>query len=291
MGLFTPAWKSENEKRALKAVAKMTNQRKLARAAKDALHCSVRQAAVEKLTNQALLADVAKNAKDDNRGWGVTLSDVRQAAVEKLTDQTLLADVAKNAKNTDTSWRRTGSDVCQAAVRKLTDPILLADVAKYAEDNYARKSAVEKLTDPTVLACIARNDINYLVRKTATVELIGPVEKCTDPAVLVDAAKNDGSVTVRKEAIVNLIKYGHLKEALDSIYCFKYDTKEQINLASLLIDLAAKSDRPLKVQWKEIKNWIEWIPVIPHNDSDFSDCHDDVAAKHAPSFPPYPIES
>jgi hypothetical protein len=36
MGLFTPAWKSRNEKRALKAVKKMTDQQKLEIVAKEA---------------------------------------------------------------------------------------------------------------------------------------------------------------------------------------------------------------------------------------------------------------
>jgi hypothetical protein len=90
MGLFTPAWKSNNEKRALRSIEKMTDPEKLKRVVKEAENRYVRKAAVEKLTDQNVLADVAKNDSD---------SDVRKAAVEKLTDQNVLADVAKNSND------------------------------------------------------------------------------------------------------------------------------------------------------------------------------------------------
>jgi hypothetical protein len=84
MELFTPAWKSENLYRALYAVEKMTDQKKLAMVAKEAKNWKVRKAAVEKLTDQNMLADVAKTDSD---------SGVREAAVAKLANQSVLADM------------------------------------------------------------------------------------------------------------------------------------------------------------------------------------------------------
>jgi hypothetical protein len=60
MELYTLAWKSENEERALRAI--------------------------EKITDRNLLVDIAKNAGD---------SDVRKVAVEKLICQNVYADVVK----------------------------------------------------------------------------------------------------------------------------------------------------------------------------------------------------
>jgi hypothetical protein len=82
---------------------------------------------------------------------------------------------------------------------------------------------------------------------------------------------------------------------LESICCFKYDTIAKIDLANILVNRVKKSDQPLKVQWKAIKDWIEKIPVYHYDYSETigNDCwteHDD-CRKAAPSFPPYPFES
>jgi hypothetical protein len=103
MGLFTPAWKSKNKKRALRAVGKMTDQEKLGRVAKEAYCREARVPAVEKLADPAVLAYIAKNDSD---------SSVRLAAVKRVTDPAVLADIAKNDSD---------SDVCIAAAHKLVE--------------------------------------------------------------------------------------------------------------------------------------------------------------------------
>jgi hypothetical protein len=65
MKFFTPAWKSENEERALHAVEKMTGQKKLAKVAKKSGHWRVRKAAVEKLTGPEALKNVAEKYFSD----------------------------------------------------------------------------------------------------------------------------------------------------------------------------------------------------------------------------------
>jgi hypothetical protein len=120
-----------------------------------------------------------------------------------------------------------------------------------------------------VLSDIAKNDKSEYVREAV-------VEKLTDQTVLADIAKNNEYASVRIIAIANLIMQNLLKEALESIYCFKYDTEDKINLANILVNLAKKSDRPLKAQWRAIKSWVKMIPDIPHEDMSNYDCHRDI---------------
>jgi uncharacterized protein YkvS len=188
MRLFRPAWNSKNPDSAVKAVAKIKDEAKLARIAKEAWCWQACVAAVERITNPVLLADVARNDK----GY----SDVRKAAVERLTDQSVLVDVARNDKC---------FFVRLAAVERLTDPSVLADVARNDNDNDVRKAAVERLTDQSVLAYVARNDKYYSVRLAA-------VERLTDPSVLADIARNDRDSYVRKAAVERLTDPGVLAD-------------------------------------------------------------------------------
>jgi hypothetical protein len=84
MKLFRPAWDSKNEKRALKAVAKITDQAMLARVAKEARYTRPRILAIERVDDQILLADLA--TKDSHY-------HVRRTAVKRLTDPLLLAKI------------------------------------------------------------------------------------------------------------------------------------------------------------------------------------------------------
>jgi hypothetical protein len=94
MGLFTPIWKSKNEKRALRAVRKMTDQKKLEMIIKEDERRDIRIAAVKNLTNQTLLANIVKNDDD----W-----DVRRVAVERLFAPDKLKDVVEYFSNINIS--------------------------------------------------------------------------------------------------------------------------------------------------------------------------------------------
>jgi len=103
MGFFKPAWQSDNKDKALRAVAKETDQLKLAEIIETAPLYDVRIAAVEKLTDQKTLADIAK---DFNDGLEETiyidqivsvnrqLGSMQKVAIKQLTDQKVIADVA-----------------------------------------------------------------------------------------------------------------------------------------------------------------------------------------------------
>ena len=84
MRLFRPAWDSKNEKRAVKAIKKLTDQNVLVDVAKNAKYSIVRVAAVKKITDQIVLADIAKYDND---------REVCIAAAVKITDEILLSNL------------------------------------------------------------------------------------------------------------------------------------------------------------------------------------------------------
>jgi hypothetical protein len=215
MGLFTPAWKSKNEKRALRAIEKMTDQKKLSEAAKTAESWKVRKASAEKIIDQITLARIAINDSDSN---------VRLAAVGKITHPAILAKIAESAIDSlaeaeksydklasearrlygsnviskEEYLRKIGwqchSDVRIAATEKITDQTTLRKVALNDPDNNVCELAVKKLTDQSALAGIAKNGKYRNVR-------IAAIEKITDQSVFADVAKNDKDIDVRKAAV------------------------------------------------------------------------------------------
>jgi hypothetical protein len=129
MWIFKPAWESEDEKRRMEAVRKMTDVEKLKELALTASDKNVRIAAVEKITDREVLKEFA-----------LTVSDkyVRWVAVGKITDQEILKEVALK----DSNWV-----IRKTAVEKITDEAVLIEVA--LKDKYwrVRDEAVYKITD------------------------------------------------------------------------------------------------------------------------------------------------
>lgn len=235
MGLFKLVWVSGNQKKAVKAAGKLTDQTELACAAseteyqraisaavavahikdqavltgiaKDDKDCYMRAAAVKRITDQAFLTDIAKNAAE-----GFT----RVSAAEKLTDQTVaqavFVDVAKSddwigyraavkkitdqAALTDVA-KSSGWFARDAAVEKITDRVLLTDVAKNAANSYTRIMAAEKLADQTVAQAVFSNVAKNDSNHVARCKA---VEKITDQNVLADIFNNDENVKVRQAA-------------------------------------------------------------------------------------------
>jgi len=234
MELFKPAWKSNDETKAIKAVAEISDQQKLAKIAKEAPYWKTRIAALKKidpLQHQSLLFDLIKNdaiyqVRDIARSLSEkaqqmaqrNLISTRVALIEKSTDQMFLANVAKSDED---------SSICIAAAKKLTDQTLLFDVAKSAKyyrdvrniavgkldsqqlqalladiaknykDFYLCSAAIEKLTDQTTLADIAKNHKDFYLCSAA-------IEKLTDQTTLADIAKNHKDTSVRSVAIKKL---------------------------------------------------------------------------------------
>jgi hypothetical protein len=108
MGLFKPAWMSNNIDKAVKAVKEITDQAILIRVILEVQWERPRLEAISKITDETILADIAKKDAED----------VGDAVIDKLVSQTVLTDVAKNSNNGTVRVR---------AVKKLTDLSLLAD--------------------------------------------------------------------------------------------------------------------------------------------------------------------
>ena len=87
MGLFTPAWKSDNEEKALAFIEKCDNQEKLKIIALEKIKETRRIAAIKKLTDQVTLAEIVQKEGFLETG---------KAALEKMTDQTVLKEIAQN---------------------------------------------------------------------------------------------------------------------------------------------------------------------------------------------------
>ena len=203
MGIFKPAWMSENESKALKAVSKLMDEATLAIVWKEARNRTVREAAVEKLTDQEVLAEVAK--KDGN---------LYILAISKLTDNKLLADIIKSVSS---------HEVIEEAFEKLASlhfqsdiDILSTDIAVNATDAWARIKAIQMLTDHRVLANIAKSGETGLEKEKAVGRLI-------DRVLLADIAENDESESVREIA---LIRFKRISESdTDSEKCMTPEKK------------------------------------------------------------------
>lgn len=85
MGLFSPAWKSKNPQKRLKAVEKLDDQNVLMTLAAQDPSKEVRLAAIPKIKNAAFLIQLAQNIGD---------FDLSEAAVKHIADQAAIVDLA-----------------------------------------------------------------------------------------------------------------------------------------------------------------------------------------------------
>ena len=89
MGLFTPKWMSDDQSKALKAVEKITDPRKLAEVAVNAKDQVVVSNAIERIHDEVVLA-------------GITLGNANtypiEKALERVTNSDLLKQIADEAE-------------------------------------------------------------------------------------------------------------------------------------------------------------------------------------------------
>jgi hypothetical protein len=269
MGLFGPAWKSNNEYIACSVVKRITDQDKLAQIVKESESRLVRLTALENLTDQTVLAEVAR--KDSDR-------QVYRAAVKNLTDQTLLAEIALKDSN---------YSVREAAVEKLTDQKALAEIAILDSYGYVRHVAVKNLTDQTWLAEVAKRGEKD-VSEAAT-------KKLTDNDLLIEIAGKSKNIISRVLAYKKLnVITSELEELLLSV--FKEGHREKY---SIIIEYTKSHPSEVKPLWKMIST--EFLSFSSHTDySDWngyddngtgrSYAHHTDVHREVPVFPPYPFE-
>ena len=176
MGLFTPAWKSENRLKAVNAARNCKNQKTLGRIAREAKVFEAQKTAVERLTDQQELFSVA-----------LTGSGVADAAIRRMTDQTLLARAAQ----TPAMFRT----LREAAASKLTDQAALEKIALTDEEETVRVAAMKRMSDVNRRVEIALADPGREAHYLAAKEWI------TDQDELIRLARNDPDKMVQAHAI------------------------------------------------------------------------------------------
>lgn len=139
MFFFKPSWMSQNEKKAIRAVEKLTDQKELIRVVRESKNDNVRSAAVKKITDQKVLVDLALT---DSSHW------IRTFAVEGLTDQAALVDVLMKSDSVGFI----------EAVTKISDQAVLANLALNSRYCGVQRKAIRCLSDQRVLEEIASND-------------------------------------------------------------------------------------------------------------------------------------
>ena len=178
MGFFTPVWKTENYHKADRVVAKINNQEKLKRIAREAKYDCVRETALSKITDQAVLAEFAL---DD------PIYNMRYTAMKKIVDQNILAKIAQTDKN---------QEIRVFAVKRLSDQAVIADVAQGAKYSDARITAAEKLDDKAlaqrVYADVAQSGDNGFTRVDAADRLN---DKILAQRTYTDVARNGDKVS------------------------------------------------------------------------------------------------
>ena len=135
MGLFKPAWQSEYQVKAERAVKKINNQNTLTRIAKESQHSSVRMMVAEKLIDQSLAqeiyADIALNEKYEPR---------RIAAADKLLNnelaQATYIDIAKFQKGLGSM---TFGNNYFEVLKKITDQDVLSSFLYLSKTNKGKK--------------------------------------------------------------------------------------------------------------------------------------------------------
>ena len=155
---FTPAWKSKNPDKAVKAVAKISDQDRLALVAETACSEPARIAAVKKLDSLDLLGSFERRigfkavslaaqerieavigALQENSEMVRLAAEhknpaVREAAVDRITDKKVLYRIAIKHNSTDT---------CLQAIRKIHDNTVLAKIVKNVNNLYLRVAAAD----------------------------------------------------------------------------------------------------------------------------------------------------
>ncbi len=209
MGLFTPAWKGDDEKKAMAYIEKCENEKKLAQIVREnpGWGGKRRDAALKKLTDQKELHKIVMES--GYLGW-----KSEDIFFLHLTDQGLLADI---------TWRAKDYHYRDEATRRLTDQKVLEELAQKSDRTSVRVIAVSKLENQEVIQWIAEKDRDTGVHRAALnrikdaeiwqkLALNGPdpqsritaVNNLIDQAKLADIARLDSDAGVRKAAALRL---------------------------------------------------------------------------------------
>ena len=210
MGLFTPKWLGNDEKKAQEAAdaaIRKNDQRTLARIAVEAVSQQVRASVLKYLKDQALLERIATADPDEY---------VRAAAIEAVTDPAVLERI----------YDRTDSRYLQGIiVDRITDQDLLLRIAKSGANEAVRQKAVRGIRDDSVLRTFAF-DPSAMVKKEI-------IPRISDQKLLADMVRNEMA------SRMDFTKYGskydpHMEVAAAALR--RIDNDQQL-FADVLVEL------------------------------------------------------
>ena len=239
-----PAWKSNNEQKALQAVEAMSDQTELAQIIRNASNMNVRKEALKKIIDQKILAGFAKEFEEYED------VDIAKAALLRLKDKAIIADVARNAKDWDVRFKAvkelTGDTVLARFVvsskeadtqideverleyEKLAQEIF-ADAAKNCDDDRCRIFAAERLTDTKlaqeIFTDVAKSCDSDSYRIFAAKNL---TDKAFADECLADVVRNTQTALYSREALAEITDKS-LKEELRGIVAKKEEENYAYN--------------------------------------------------------------
>ncbi len=180
MGLFTPAWKGKNEKKALAFVEKCGDQTMLGTIAVYAELEGVRLAAVEKLKDQGALSEIVKNERENIQ--------IRRAAITNIMNKDNFAKLAFTLPDEDLQLK---------AAASTNNQIKLKELAIKAESLNIQKAAVEQIENQQILADVVMNSENETIRNLA-------LSWIKDPGTHFNLIMLKGTPEERKKAVEEL---------------------------------------------------------------------------------------
>ena len=197
MGLFKPAWMSKNHRTALRAVEKETNQRKLAKIAKNVLSYDIGRVALKKITDQHILADIVLKAKK---------SIIHDDALKMITDQSILERILYYYTTI-----KKDSTCAARVISKIKDSTLLESIIQDEKANtLVRASAIETHPHPDqkiITEIVENKALNNLCHRTAAIKRLDDQNFLRQLAF--DKEKIDGRETetnVSKDVRMSAIK-------------------------------------------------------------------------------------
>ena len=244
MGLFKPAWMSNNEEKALRAVESLTDQTELARAVYAARSREARKAAVGKLTDTDALAGIIGDEKN--------CGDIRPEARRRL-------EALERAIRIEQIKRR--DDEILEILGSTSDPAEGREAFRQISDENKQLRALRHISDQTVLTAVLEHEIHFDIKMkkvNVRADIKNSMEGIMDQSTLIYLFQHALSYCVRVLAMELITDQPVLARALyrseeriknehllysqkDEIAMFCTAIIDRITDADLLIDIAQRA--------------------------------------------------
>jgi hypothetical protein len=227
MGLFKPAWLSNNEDKAIKAVDAVDDFETLAMVVREARYESVQIRAIDRIDDTVYLAKCASDPRSSGQ--------VALAALAKLTDQRQMAENAINNL----------SRVKKAALDRISDPEWLDYVVNNSNDSYIRGIASDRLADASINKATTQADFAEIALNAHMPASFGmkAVRQLTDQDLLTTVLCGCFNKMVSDEAFDRLVGQKNLvRVAVEGkVFDTRKKAVEKLSDQALLFEVATKA--------------------------------------------------